>query len=127
MSSGAGASQSISYSLYYSHILELPLKLLFHLFEYQHVLGDHAIFIPRLLTFECPSCPISFTSEHCVCGGRYCFRPPSQDQLEKYPKMTNEQLKIENMRSMCVFEVSAGEHFFNYMYLVHFNCLQNER
>jgi len=49
--------QTISYSLFYGSILDLDKDFIKSLYEYQHALGDKAIFIPRIFTFECPLCP----------------------------------------------------------------------
>ena len=50
-------SQSISYQLFYGSILDLDSTLLLRLYEYQHALDSKAIFIPRIITFECKICP----------------------------------------------------------------------
>jgi len=50
-------NQTVSYSLYYGSLIDLPKKLISSLYEYQHALKLNAFFIPRILTFECPGCP----------------------------------------------------------------------
>ena len=49
--------QTISYTLFYGSIVDLDPSLIIKMYEYQHALGDKAIFIPRILTFECQTCP----------------------------------------------------------------------
>ena len=49
--------QTISYTLFYGSIVDLDPSLILKMYEYQHALGDKAIFIPRILTFECQTCP----------------------------------------------------------------------
>ena len=50
-------TQTISYTLFYGSLIDLDPNLILRLYEYQHALGERAIFIPRILTFECTSCP----------------------------------------------------------------------
>ena len=49
--------QTISYTLFYGSILDLDKDFIKSLYEYQHALGENAIFIPRIFTFECSICP----------------------------------------------------------------------
>lgn len=49
--------QTISYTLFYGSIVDLDPSLILKMYEYQHALGDKAIFIPRILTFDCQTCP----------------------------------------------------------------------
>lgn len=50
-------SQTISYSLFYGSLVDLDPTLILRLYEYQHALGEKAVFIPRIITFECVLCP----------------------------------------------------------------------
>ena len=65
--------QTISYTLFYGSILDLDKDFIKSLYEYQHALGDKAIFIPRIFTFECPLCPQEIQDQYCLGDGLYCF------------------------------------------------------
>ena len=43
----------LEYELFYGSILDLDKELILSLYEYQHALGKHAKFIPRIKTFNC--------------------------------------------------------------------------
>ena len=44
-------ASSLSYTLYYGSVLDLETSFILRMYEYQHALGDNAIFIPRIITF----------------------------------------------------------------------------
>ena len=50
-------AQIISYQMFYGSVLDLEPNLILRLYEYQHALQDKAIFLPRIMTFECFGCP----------------------------------------------------------------------
>ena len=122
--------QAVSYSLYYGSILNLQPELVLKLYEYQHALKDNAIFIPRILTFECPGCPQEIKDAHCVGNGQFCFTPPEDAVTAKYPEVTDHQLIMENLRELCIYDIigdmedEMDDHvFFKYLYEMHFTCL----
>lgn len=69
--------------------------------------------------------------KNCVGSGAFCFTPPSQENLEKYPLITTQQLIRENIRQRCVYDVMVerpeeddDHHVFNYLFWTHMVCLE---
>ena len=127
-------SQTISYSLFYGSLVDLDPKLILRLYEYQHALGSSAIFIPRILTFECPTCPEDIKRQHCISDGSFCFTPPSEEKAQMYPELSDYQLIKENLRELCIYDYIGDltdewdmHVFFNYLYNMQFVCLTSDR
>ena len=124
-------TQSLSYSLFYGSILDIETSFTLRMYEYQHALDKAAIFIPRIITFECPLCPDEIKAKHCVSDGWYCFTPPRAEIADMYPELTDESLIRENLRERCIYEIIGemedewDDHmFWNYLYSVRMVCLK---
>ena len=96
---------ALSYTLFYGSILDLDTELIKSLYEYQHALDKSAIFIPRIKTFECTICPEPTREEFCLGNGLYCFNPPSDEVMNKYPEVKAVDILDENLRERCIYEL----------------------
>ena len=47
----------VEYELWYSSILDMTKQSISQLGEYQKPFGNHTLFTPRIITFECDGCP----------------------------------------------------------------------
>ena len=122
--------QEISYQLFYGSILDLQPEFIKSLYEYQHALGQRAMFIPRILTFECIICPEEIKDNYCLADGEFCFNAPSDEVLSEYPALREHSVLIENVRELCIYNQindyrnDYDEHvFFNYIYNMRIECL----
>ena len=103
------------------------------MYDYQHALMDRAIFIPRIMTFECPVCPKEIQEKACIAEGKYCFYRPSQEVLDKNPELDVPKMIKEDLRARCVYDLAGNEFnvddnhiFFNYLYNVHLECFKKD-
>ena len=107
-------------------------SLLLDLYEYQHALMSNAVFIPRIVTFPCQTCPAEIRGLHCIEGGLYCFTPPNEEIIQRFPDVDEREMLSENIREKCIFSLvdefnDDDRHiFFNYLYNVRFTCLEPE-
>ena len=92
----------------------------------------NAFFIPRIVTFECETCPPEIIEQHCIENGAYCFTPPNEEIIKQFPNVDEKELLSENIREKCIYNLvdefnDDDRHiFFNYLYNVRFTCLEPE-
>jgi len=124
------STNSVSYSLFYGSILDLDHDFILDLYAYQSVYKEGAIFIPRIISFECTTCPEEIRLKHCLSSGKFCFTPPRAEIAMKYPYITEEILLRENVREKCIYDIISDEadewndhKFFNYLYMLKNTCM----
>ena len=79
---------------------------------------------------KCILCPQEVREQHCVSDGAFCFTPPKEEIANRFPAVTDRQLIVENLREICIYDIigdlrdESDDHiFFNYLYNMHFMCL----
>ena len=80
----------VEYDFYYSSVLDIEYWRLADIAKYQAVLGNDALFTPRILTYSCKACSEETKRKNCYSRGEYC---PYMPKLE----LTNDTLGITEM------------------------------
>lgn len=130
-------SHTVQVSLWYGSLLDLPDALIEDFYDYQHLMKNFVDFTPRIVTMQCPNCVKNVTQRDCLSDGLYCLMPvrskvqDSEHILSKY-NITDRALLVETLYARCMHLQSKQLAkdllpFFNYLYNMKQECLEDHR
>jgi len=113
----------VEYELWFSSVFDLSTELIKEVADAQKPFQNNTLFTPRIMTYDCETCPRSIREDSCVSNGRYCpFMPTHGQILEKQKNMKDVEVIKESIREKCIYQVNLDRDptqnfqiFFNYL------------
>ena len=62
----------VEYEFWYSTILDMDFDKLVDIALFQKALNKHALFTPRIFTYQCQNCAKEIKENYCIGDGNYC-------------------------------------------------------
>jgi len=97
----------VEYEFWYSTILDIDFDKLVDIALFQKALNKHALFTPRIFTYQCTNCAKEIKENHCIGDGNYCPYFPKAPLPPNLRNIKGRQFIEESLRQRCLYETIA--------------------